>query len=88
MVTLTTGIVDVASGAAEILRVHTALEEMAARDKRMAGIVEMQYFAGTTQSEIAEAIGVDERTVRREWEKARLFLREVLGGASLDDRGS
>ena len=55
--TLTTGIVDVASGEAEILRVHNALEEMAARDERMAGIVEMQYFAGMTQSEIAEAIG-------------------------------
>jgi RNA polymerase sigma factor (TIGR02999 family) len=86
-VTLTTGIVDVASGEAEILRVHNALEEMAARDERMAGIVEMQYFAGMTQSEIAEAIGVHERTVRREWEKARLFLREALGGAAPDDRG-
>jgi DNA-directed RNA polymerase specialized sigma24 family protein len=40
-----------------------------------------------TQSEIAEAIGMNDRTARREWEKARLFLREALGGAVPDDRG-
>jgi RNA polymerase sigma factor (TIGR02999 family) len=79
IVTLTTGIGDVASGASEILRVHEALEQMASRDQRMANIVEMRYFGGMTESEIAEAVGVTERTVRRDWEKARLFLREELG---------
>jgi RNA polymerase sigma factor (TIGR02999 family) len=79
VVTLTTGIGDVASGASEILRVHEALEQMASRDPRMANIVEMRYFGGMTESEIAEAVGVTERTVRRDWEKARLFLREELG---------
>ena len=58
---------------------HDALDEMAARDPRMASIVEMRYFGGMTESEIAEAVGVNERTVRRDWEKARLFLREALG---------
>jgi RNA polymerase sigma factor (TIGR02999 family) len=77
-VTLTTGIADVPAGASEILRVHEALEDMAARDQRMASIVEMRYFGGMTESEIAEAVGVNERTVRRDWEKARLFLREAL----------
>jgi RNA polymerase sigma factor (TIGR02999 family) len=86
-VRLTTGIGEVASGESEILRVHTALEDMAARDPRMADIVEMRYFAGMTQSEIAEAIGVHERTVRREWEKARLFLREALEPPSPRGRG-
>ena len=63
----------------EILRVHDALDDLAARDRRMASIVEMRYFGGMTESEIAEAVGVNERTVRRDWEKARLFLREALG---------
>ena len=78
-VRLTTDIGVVSSGEPEVLRVHDALEEMAARDRRMASIVEMRYFGGMTESEIAEAIGVNERTVRRDWERARLFLREALG---------
>ena len=86
-VRLTTGIGEVASGESEILRIHDALEQMAARDQRMADIVEMRYFAGMTQPEIAEAIGVHERTVRREWEKARLFLREALELPSPQGRG-
>jgi RNA polymerase sigma factor (TIGR02999 family) len=80
-VTLTTDIGAVPSGASEILRVHDALDEMATHDRRMASIVEMRYFGGMTESEIAEAIGVNERTVRRDWEKARLFLREALGSS-------
>ena len=62
----------------ETVRVHEALNELAVHDPRMATIVEMRYFGGMTETEIAEAVGVHERTVRRDWEKARLFLREVL----------
>jgi RNA polymerase sigma factor (TIGR02999 family) len=62
----------------EILRVHEALERLAALDARMAQVVEMRYFGGLTESEIALALGVTERTVRRDWEKARLLLREAL----------
>jgi len=67
------------TGEDEILRVHEALDELAKRDERMARVVEMRYFAGMTEVEIAEALGVTERTVRREWEKARLLLAEALG---------
>jgi RNA polymerase sigma factor (TIGR02999 family) len=63
----------------EILRVHDALDELATVDARMAQVVEMRYFAGMRETEIAEALGVTDRTVRREWEKARLLLREALG---------
>ena len=62
----------------EIVGVHEALEELASHDQRMATIVEMRYFGGMTDAEIAEAVGIHERTVRRDWEKARLFLREAL----------
>jgi RNA polymerase sigma factor (TIGR02999 family) len=67
-----------ADGAAEILRVHEALEELKALDERMAQVVEMRYFAGMTEVEIAEALGVTDRTVRRDWDKARLLLAEAL----------
>jgi RNA polymerase sigma factor (TIGR02999 family) len=78
-VTLTTQIgAGIPSGEREILRVHDALDEMASLDARMAQVVEMRYFGGMTEPEIAEALGITDRTVRREWEKARLLLREAL----------
>jgi DNA-directed RNA polymerase specialized sigma24 family protein len=45
---------------------------------RMAQVVEMRYFGGLSEPEIALALGVTDRTVRRDWEKARLLLREAL----------
>jgi RNA polymerase sigma factor (TIGR02999 family) len=78
-VTLTTGIgVVPTAGEHEILRVHEALDEVASLNARMAQVVEMRYFGGMTEPEIAEALGVTDRTVRRDWEKARLLLREAL----------
>jgi RNA polymerase sigma factor (TIGR02999 family) len=65
-------------GEDEILRVHEVLEELARLDARMAQVVEMRYFAGMTQAEISDVLGVTERTVRRDWEKARLLLAEAL----------
>lgn len=61
-----------------ILRVHEALDAMAKLDPRMARVVEMRYFAGMTDLEIAAALGVTDRTVRRDWEQARMFLAEAL----------
>jgi len=69
----------VADGAEEILRVHEALGELARLDARMAEVVELRYFGGLTHGEAAEALGVNERTVRRDWERARLWLAEALG---------
>jgi RNA polymerase sigma factor (TIGR02999 family) len=78
-VTLTTQLGNAATdGATEILRVHEALEELAALDERMSQVVEMRYFAGMTEPEIADALAVSERTVRRYWDKARLLLLEAL----------
>jgi RNA polymerase sigma factor (sigma-70 family) len=47
-------------------------------DERLAKIVEMRYFGGFTEEEIAQSLGVDERTVRRQWQKARLVLADAL----------
>jgi RNA polymerase sigma factor (TIGR02999 family) len=68
----------VAAGDDEILGVHQALDRIAAVDPRMTQVVEMRYFGGMTEPEIADALCVTERTVRRDWQKARLLLREAL----------
>lgn len=63
----------------EILAVHRALETLSGLDARMADVVELRYFAGLVETEVAETLGVTERTVRRDWEKARLWLARALG---------
>ncbi|MDH5287697.1 MAG: ECF-type sigma factor [Betaproteobacteria bacterium] len=63
----------------DVLRVHEALEALAQADERAAQVVEMRYFGGLTEPEIAQVLGLSERTVRRDWEKARLLLLAQLG---------
>jgi RNA polymerase sigma factor (TIGR02999 family) len=58
----------------EVVRVHDALAELTALDERLGKIVEMKYFGGMTEEEIADALELSSRTVQRDWEKARLFL--------------
>ena len=62
----------------DVLRVHEALEVLAQADERAAQVVEMRYFGGLTEPEIAQVLGLSERTVRRDWEKARLLLLAQL----------
>jgi RNA polymerase sigma factor (TIGR02999 family) len=61
-----------------LLRIHDALDELERLDPPLARIVEMQYFAGYSQLEIAGLIDASERTVRRQWDKARAFLLDRL----------
>jgi RNA polymerase sigma factor (TIGR02999 family) len=62
----------------DVLRVHEALDVLAQADARLAQVVEMRFFGGLSEAEIAEALDVSERTVRRDWEKARLLLLAAL----------
>ena len=78
-VTLNTEVGDgVGAGETEIINVHEALEELARHDARLVQVVEMRYFAGMTEVEIADALGINHRTVRRDWQKARLLLADAL----------
>jgi RNA polymerase sigma factor (TIGR02999 family) len=78
-VTLDTELGDsIAAQEDEMLRVHEALDELMDVDERLAKVVEMRYFGGLTEVEIAECLGVTERTVQRDWQKARLFLSMAL----------
>jgi RNA polymerase sigma factor (TIGR02999 family) len=62
----------------DALRVHEALQVLEQADARLAQVVEMRYFGGLTEAEIARALDLSERTVRRDWEKARLLLLAAL----------
>ena len=66
------------AGEDSILRVHEALLALEQVDVRMAQVVELRYFAGLTEDEVAQALGITDRTVRRDWSQARLFLAEAL----------
>lgn len=78
-VQLDTGSVDaMATDDDQIVRVHEALDELATLDPRLARVVEMRYFAGLTEVDIAGALGLTERTVRRDWNKARALLFDAL----------
>lgn len=57
-----------------ILTLDAALDRLNELDQRLRQIVELRYFAGLTESEIAAMLGVTQRTIERNWLKARLFL--------------
>jgi RNA polymerase sigma factor (TIGR02999 family) len=75
---------DTASGeplvdSVDIETVNDALDDLAKIDAPLARLVEMRFFGGMTEGEIAEALGVSQRTVSREWQKARALLLTLVG---------
>jgi RNA polymerase sigma factor (sigma-70 family) len=62
----------------EMDAVAYAIEQLELIDARLARVVEMRFFGGMTEPEIAQALGVTERTVRRDWQKARLLLAQAI----------
>lgn len=63
-----------------LLELHAALERLEELDPRLPRVVECLFFAGFTQKETAEALGVSARTVWQDWQRARAWLHEELGG--------
>jgi len=72
---------NLASDEETILKVHQALEVLEQADARLAQVAQMRYFGGYTEREIAETLGVTERTVQRDWEKARAILAAELSSS-------
>jgi RNA polymerase sigma factor (TIGR02999 family) len=62
----------------QLTRLDEALEELAELDRTLAELVDLRYFCGLSLAEIAALRGVSERTMQREWEKARLLLFNLL----------
>jgi RNA polymerase sigma factor (TIGR02999 family) len=64
----------------ELLALNQALDQLAALDIRLAQVVELRFFGGLELSEIAPLLDVSERTLKRDWRRARAFLYQTLGG--------
>jgi len=62
----------------EVQALGEALEKLRAYGERLVQVVEMNYFAGLTYDEIADAMGVTKRTITRDMAKAKALLRELL----------
>lgn len=65
-----------------VLAVHNAVSALAQFAPRLAEVVECRYFAGYSDAETAKALGVTERTVRRDWVAAKAWLTRELGSAA------
>lgn len=61
-----------------LLEIDEALTQLRTRDPRLAEVVELRYFGGLTGAEIAELLGVTERTIERDWRRARALLSRAL----------
>jgi RNA polymerase sigma factor (TIGR02999 family) len=68
----------IATSAEELERVGDALDELTALEPALAQLVDLHFFAGYTFGEIAALRGISERTVQRDWRKARLLLQKTL----------
>ena len=71
--------VDGADNAPELLALDRALEELEQIDPQQAKVVELRFFAGLTVEETAEVAGISPRTVKREWQTAKAWLRREIG---------
>jgi RNA polymerase sigma factor (TIGR02999 family) len=69
---------NIAADEETILRVHEALDVLEQADPRLAQVAQMRYFGGYSEQEIAETLEVTERTVQRDWEKARAILAAAV----------
>jgi RNA polymerase sigma factor (TIGR02999 family) len=62
----------------ELLRINDALDELEAKDAHLAELVQLRYFCGLSLAQIGVLRGVTQRTVQRQWDKARLLLFDML----------
>ncbi len=78
IVTLNTDVIDGIAAPIDVETIHHAVDELETLDPALARLVEMRFFAGLTEAEIAAATDSSERTVRREWQRARMLLLTLI----------
>lgn len=78
LLTLDTAVADGVGRDLDVERVNAALAELADLDPALSRVVELRFFGGLTALEIGEMLGLSERTVQREWRKARALLVTIL----------
>ena len=82
--TLDESLVSTEARAEELLALDEALEKLGGFDKRKADVVEMRFFGGLSNEEIAEVLKVHVNTVSRDWQAARAWLLAALSGEEMD----
>jgi RNA polymerase sigma factor (TIGR02999 family) len=78
MTTLDTAIADLVSDEHELQQLSDALDQLSSVDGQLAAIVDLKFFCGFSFADIAAMHGVSERTVQRQWEKARVYLHHAI----------
>jgi RNA polymerase sigma factor (TIGR02999 family) len=77
-ITLDDDITAVEAQADAVLQLDDAMERLARYDTRLARVVECRFFGGLSEPETAEVLGLNLRTIQRDWVKARVLLRDAL----------
>jgi RNA polymerase sigma factor (TIGR02999 family) len=72
----------------DLVLLDEALRRLAVIDPQQSRIVELRFFGGLTIEEVAEALGISDSTVKREWRVARAWLYQQISGASPDPADS
>jgi RNA polymerase sigma factor (TIGR02999 family) len=80
LVTLDTAVQEGIGAGVDVEAVNAAMDDLAKLDPSLARLVEMRFFGGMTGVEIAAALGISERSVQREWIKARALLLTMIEG--------
>jgi RNA polymerase sigma factor (TIGR02999 family) len=75
---LPTEVPEYVADARELEQIADALDELATIDRRLADVVELKFFCGFSFAEIAALQGISERTVQRDWDKARILLHRSI----------
>ena len=68
----------------DLLALDDALRKLEAKDSRKAQIVMLRYFAGLSIERTAEVLGVDSRTVNRDWQFVKAWLHREMGGVDIE----
>ena len=80
---LRSSVPELSADAAELESLGAAIDTLSSLDPALAELVDLKFFCGFSFVEIATVRGVSERTIQRDWEKARILLRRALEGQDL-----
>lgn len=81
LTTISTDVAEAVPDDRELSRIGDAVDELAAVDRSLAQLVDLKFFCGFSLRDIATMRGVSERTVQRDWQKARIFLHRAIRDA-------
>lgn len=75
---LDSSVLPIEEQAEQIIALNDALSSLARLDERLARVVDLRFFVGLSVEEVAQVIGTSERTIKRDWRKARALLYEAM----------